>query len=220
MLEFVLPALIGAGASIYGSNQQSKAQKRALAEQRRQYDQNQAKIQPYLEASDAALEQYRAAIGLSGPEAQAAYYEEFQNDPGFLASQEAALEGINRGAAARGQSLGGNTLAALYDYGQRNQLGQYNSRIGQLGGVIGQGVNALGTATGLGQNFANSQAGQLNALGQSQAAGTIGAANAINQGFGNYMFDQRQRERYAQGLGGGGVPMPQRNPYAQGVGGI
>lgn len=196
---------IGAGASIYGSNQSAKAAKKAAAAQTKIYEANKALAQPYIDQGQASYKLYLDATGANGPEAQAAYFASRQTDPAYQDANDFAMEGINRSAAARGDSLGGNTLAALYDYGQKNRFAFNQGQIDNYfrGGQIG--LNALSSLMGAGQGYASGIGNAFGNLGNAQAGGAYGVGSAANQTIGNYLDYMTQNQRYAQGAAGGGA---------------
>jgi hypothetical protein len=102
----------------------------------------------------------------------------FTNTPDYQFAFQQGMQALDRSAAASGTlQSGGQTKAAL-QYGQglaSQQYGNYFNRLLSLS-QIGQSA-AAGSATNA-LNAGNSQANTLGAIGQSQAAGTVGSANA------------------------------------------
>jgi len=100
-----------------------------------------------------AFDLQSALLGAQGPEAQAAAFEQFQQSPGQQFLQEEQERATIRNAAAIGGLGGGNVRQEL----QRRALGRaeqaFDTRISQLGGLAGQGLQAAG------------QVGQLQAVG-------------------------------------------------------
>jgi hypothetical protein len=124
--------------------------------------------------------------------------EQFSKDPGYgfrLAEGQKALE---RNAAARGGLISGGALKAAQRFGQEmgtqeytNAFNRYqierNARLGPLQSLAGFGqtsVNQLGQA---GQNYATSAGNLMTGGAAAQAAGQVGAANAITGGLGTYL---------------------------------
>src|SRR4051812_21488185 len=58
---------------------------------------------------------YLDSLGVNGADGNARATGAFQAGPGYQYAVDQSLDGINRSAAARGGSIGGNTLAALSD---------------------------------------------------------------------------------------------------------
>jgi hypothetical protein len=118
----------------------------------------------------------------------------YQQSPGYQFQLGQGLEAAQNAASVAG-GVGGNQLKALQNYGQgvanqdyqqwmQNQMGIYNTNVGNLFNMLGVGTdfttqqtNAL---TGASNNLANYAIG----TGQAQSAGIMGRANAINAGIG------------------------------------
>lgn len=177
-------AAIGAGTSLYGGAQQAKANKRAAAASQAQYNETKSYLTPYTEAGTTALDTYQAALGLKGADAQKAYQDGFQTDPGWTAAQEAGLQAVDDRYRLGGTS-GGNMRAALYDYGQRNMLSAYNTRLQQLGGLVDTGRSAASSLAGYSSQQGATQANILSNAGTTQANGITGAGNAISGALSN-----------------------------------
>jgi hypothetical protein len=171
-------------------------------------------LQPGIDSGNATLKLLGDILGVNGREAQSSYFSGFQNDPGFMAAQDAGIQALDRSAAARGLSRSGGQTRSLFDFGQRNMLDAYNSRIGSLFGLMQPGMASANTAAGItsntGQGIADAQFG----TGQLLANQATNFGNAMAQsrslpinnilGFGN-MF-----ANIAKGFSGGagGMPMP------------
>lgn len=190
-------AAIGAIGNVVAGNQAAKAQKKAAAVQAKQFAETKQLLSPYTNAGAGAMDVYGNAIGLNGADKQAAFYQNFQNDPGFKSAQGYAQRGIENSNSIRGRGYGGNVIAGLGDYLQKNMLGAYQSRLSQIGGVVDTGRNAATSLGGLGQQSAAGQASSLANAGYYQGAGLANAGNAMMQGQQNYA----QQQAYNQGSG-------------------
>lgn len=196
----IAAAGIGAVGNIIAGNQAAKAQKQAAAVQAKQFKETKESLSPYMNAGKGAMDIYGNAIGLNGADKQSAFYNNFQTDPGWQASQNYAQRGLENSNAIQGRGYGGNVIAGLGDYLQKNMLGAYNTRLSQIGGVVDTGKSAATALGGIGQNSAAGQASSLANAGYYQGAGLANAGNAIMQGQQNYA----QQGAYGQGLSGAG----------------
>lgn len=198
-----------AGASLVGSYVSSKNQKKAAAsasdaqtqaaelgieEQRRQFDQIQQLLAPFVTAGTGAIAGQQDLLGLGGPGAQQAAIGALEGSPQFQALTQQGEEAILANASATGGLRGGNVQGALAQF--RPQLlaqliDQQYSRLGglaQMGQASAAGVGSAGLQTGnnvtqlLGQQGA-AQAGA--ALAAGRANGQL--VNGISNAFGTFV---------------------------------
>jgi hypothetical protein len=134
---------------------------------------------------------------------------DFQADPGYAFRLSEGQKALDRSAAARGGLISGAALKAAGRYGQdmasqeyTNAYNRYqtnrSNQLNPLQSLMGAGqtsTNQLGQA---GQNYATGVGGALGSYGTNvgnlmtgagaaQAAGQVGAANAITGGLGTYL---------------------------------
>jgi hypothetical protein len=157
--------------------------------------------------------------------------EEARNSPGYQFTQEQGEQGIERGAAAAGGAFTGGTLKALAGFntnladstygdvfnraltGYNASLADYQARLqgqaqsfNQLTSIAGLGENAAANAGNNGAQAAATIGNTLGNIGNAQAAGTVGAANALTgalQGVSSsattplylYYLQQQQQQR-------------------------
>lgn len=177
-----------AGAQIAASRMQ-------VDEARRQFDQIQNLLSPYVGAGTSALGQQQALLGLSGAQAQQQAIQALQNSPQMAALVQSGENAILQNASATGGLRGGNVQAALAQFRPQILSSMIESQFQKLGGLtsIGQnaaaGVGNAGMATGsqisqaLG-NIGSAQAGAALASGQAQANmfGQLGSAGGTLAG--------------------------------------
>jgi hypothetical protein len=195
-MPVVAAAVIGAGASIYGASQQSKAAKKAaqasqyatdqsIALQREQYNQTRADQEPWRLAGVNALGQ------LSDPNAN------FSASPDYQFRMQQGLEGVTQNRAVNGMLQSGSALKGLNDYAQNtasNEFGNWWNRQSGLAGV-GQAANTANAQAGsqYANNAGNALMSNANTQGQSayyqanaNAQGVSGALGALSWGIGNF----------------------------------
>jgi hypothetical protein len=177
-------AAIGAGSQIYGANKAASASKKAAAGVAAQNAKNEALLAPYTSSGENALKTYSNAVGLNGREAQQKFSDDFQTDPGWEAANEFGAKTVDDRYRLSGQG-GGNVRAALYDYGQKNLLSAYTTRLSQLGGLVDTGRSAATSTAAMGQQSAAQQGSLLSQAGLLQGQGITGAGNAIAGGMNN-----------------------------------
>lgn len=185
-------SLIGAGASIYGSNKASKAAERAAAQQAAGiergineteglYREGQGYLAPYVEGGAIYGQLLDDIIGVNGPEAQAKALEMYKTSPSATLLDAAREDVIRRTDNQFAASGGANSGARLTELGRRTadlDLANYHQWQNLPMGMFNTGANAAGTAA----NLANSRSGQVlgarTGQGTALASGTIGSANA------------------------------------------
>jgi hypothetical protein len=124
--------------------------------------------------------------------------QDFQNniDPGYQFRLQQGQMANQAMANKAGGLIGGNALQGLNDYNQGmasqeygNAFNRYQTQRGNifntLASIAGLGQTAQGQQNQLAQNFANTQTGLVTGAGAAQAAGQVGAANAMGNAFGN-----------------------------------
>lgn len=195
MAEAALPILIGGAASAlgsyFGAQSMANAARQSAALQQQRFNQAVGYEQPFMQSGRNALNLYNNATGASGAAAQQAFYNDFQNDPGFQASVNYGLQQIQARNAAQGMGLSGNALAALQSYSQNALAQQYQARLSdlfqaaQLGSNSANALASASTSSGAAQGNLNAAAGQAQGAGIS-GLGT-GIANAANA-YGNYYY--------------------------------
>jgi hypothetical protein len=199
MAAWMIPAAI-LGSSLLGSRSASKAADtqaaaadRAAQLQQQQYEQTRADYAPWRAAGEQALNKL---IPLS--EYQKFGMDQFQQDPGYAFRLSEGQKALDRSAAARGGLISGGALRAATRYGQdmgsqeyTNAFNRYQTeraaQLNPLQSLAGLGQTALGQTTAAGQNYATGAGNLITGAGAAQAAGQVGAANAVTGGLGTYL---------------------------------
>ncbi len=184
MAEAALPFLIGGAASglgsYFGAQASANAARQAAALQQQRFNQAVGYEQPFMQSGQNALNIYNNATGVNGGAAQQAYYNDFQNDPGFQASVNYGLQQIQAQNAAQGMGLSGNTLAALQDYSQHALSQEYQTRLDDLFRAAQLGANSANALASASTGSANTQGNFNAAAGQAQGAGIAGIGSGIS----------------------------------------
>ncbi len=189
----IASGLIGASASKKAAAQQAAAIRDAAAVQERMYQQGRQDLAPYRDIGYQSLKDITAQQPyLTGR------FEDYRDeylDPSMAFRLGIGEQTTQRAANVGGGALSGNTLRALQDYSQGLASTEYSNAFNRFQTERGNIYNTLANIAGMGQGAVNTgvQAGQATAQnlgqlavggGQAQAAGTIGAANAIAGGIG------------------------------------
>lgn len=138
--------------------------------------------------SDAA--KYKAELDALGPESPQLSQAQIgqgimSQDPGYQFRLDQGNKQINAGAAARGMANSGRTMKELTRYGSDFASNEYGNAYNRLASMAGMGQTAVNQMGQYGQTYGQ-QAGQnYGSIGNAQAAGSIGQANAVSSGIGN-----------------------------------
>jgi hypothetical protein len=217
-------AVVGAGVSIYSANKAAGAVKDAsnssIAEQRSEYNQSRADNAPFRTTGVSALDQVAKLYGLDTTDANGnvvkgsgkADFSSFTTSPDFQFNQQQGQDAINRSAAARGGLLSGAAVKAGQTFASGLASNQFNSYVGNLEGVAGQGQAATNATTAAGTNMANQNSAAIMSAGNARASAysdmgsTIG--NSVNGLAGNYLM-----YKYLNPAGGAPPPNAGGNMY-------
>lgn len=138
---------------------------------------------PYSKAGGLGLGMLQNALGLKGAAGNAAAQNAFQTGPGYQFALSQGLQGVDRGASAKGLLGSGNAAMALNDYAQGMANQEYGNWLSRLGGLSQMGLSAAAGQTGRQNSIANLQYG----YGRDQANLISGTANsnadAMNRGY-------------------------------------
>jgi hypothetical protein len=194
------------GGSVVSAKMQSDAAKdaaamqvaggdRALAENRRTYEQGREDARPYRETGYTALQDITKRMPLFtsqfGDEQMAQYLDPSMDFRRRLGEQTTARM-LNVGGGA----ISGNTLRGLEEFGQNLASTDYGNAFNRfqnertniyntLANIAGMGQGAVNTGVQAGTNFGGQQASIITGQAAAQAAGGVGAANAYSGALGN-----------------------------------
>jgi hypothetical protein len=127
---------------------------------------------------------YLNAMGVNGPQAQAAAQQNFSMGPGAQQQENYGLDAINRSRALSGQLGSGGTDLSALGYAQNNYNQQYGGWLSGLQGLVSPEMTAAGgqatTSGALSNVYQGNTANQIGLLtGQTQ--GLIGQNNMVAQ---------------------------------------
>lgn len=200
--------VVGAVATTVASNKAAKAAKAGAAaqsasaeagieEQRRQYDETQKLLAPYVSAGQPALSGQQDFLGLNGQAAQQKAVSGIENSAQFGSLMQQGENAILQNASATGGLRGGNTQGALAQFRPQMLNSLINQQYERLGGLAQMGQASATGQAAAGQNSANSISDLLAQQGAAQAGAALAQGRAyqqtgaaINQGvgaFGAYM---------------------------------
>jgi hypothetical protein len=175
-----------------------------------EWDTNVAKWQAELDGLGPAQQ-------FSGAEAGNAI---MSQDPGYQFRLDQGNKAINAAGSARGRAMGGRTMKELSRYGQDYASNEYGNAYARLANMAGMGMGSANTLNQSGQNYGAQYGQNQAAIGNANAAGTIGQANGWAGGFqgvgdgvlyGNILKGRQQVQTQVQpyqGYGSAGHSIP------------
>ena len=204
-----------AAAASQAADVQKQVADQQVALQREMFEKTREDQAPYRTAGYNALAEMQRTAG-NVPGAFKFGAGDYQADPGYAFRLAEGQKSLDRQAAARGGLISGGALRAAQRYGQEmgsqefgnaynRALTGYNTDVARenqlynrqaaLSGVGQTATNLVGQA---GQNYATSAGGALGTYGTNvgnlmtgagaaQAAGQVGASNALTGGLGTYL---------------------------------
>lgn len=214
----------GAGASMYGADQQAGAARNAQAISQQQYQNNVALENPYNQAGTSSQGELNYLLGTGGPQnasnpdyggKQGSLLSPFTADmmqqysPAYQFQAQQGRNGVLNGAASGQGALGGAALQGLTDYNQaeantafssaNNIYQQQQSNIySRLAGTAQLGQAAASGTAANGTALAGQAAQSAQNVGNAYASGANGVANSLGNAASTGAL-------YAQ-YGGGGTP--------------
>lgn len=197
--KYLTPAAI-LGSSIFGAQAASKAADTQAAAQSQA---NQLAYSMFKE-QQAAQEPWRqAGIGALGKLTAASDYtpfgmDQFKADPGYGFRLSEGQKALERSAAARSGLISGGALKAATRYGQEagsqeytNAFNRYQTerqaKLGPLQSLAGIGQSATNQMGANAGNYSNTAGQGITSIGNVQAAGQMGRANALAGGVSQYL---------------------------------
>lgn len=184
-------ALVGAsvaGSAIAssGARKAAKSQERAAANQlalnERVYEETTDRFKPFLDAGLRGGAAYQYELGLGD---RPDNYAGFQNTPMYQHVFDQGISAIDNSAASSGNLFSGATMRRAQEYGTGLANQEYGNHLNRLAGLGAQGQAAAGSQANAGANFLQAGNNAYANMGNAQAAGAIGQANAWNNGINN-----------------------------------
>lgn len=218
----VVSAVIGGVAAKKAGDKQAKAADTANAEIGREFDLTREDFAPYREAGLSVLPQLTEGLKPGGDFNRDFTIADFYKDPGYDFRLGEGTKALERSAAARGGVTSGAAGKELIRYGQNfgsnefsNAYSRFNNdrttRFNRLSALAGTGQTATNTVATLGNQSVQQQAENTLQKGNAQAAGYVGAANALTGGaqtLGDFYLQQQYLKKIPQPVKYGG-----QSPY-------
>lgn len=197
---------VGVGAANAAAAQETQAEKamrlqrEMFQQQQRNYNQQRNDMAPWLNAGQTTL---RDLVGQmqGGGFNTSIRPEDIANDPGYQFRMAEGQKALERSASARGLLNSGGALKSLGRYSQGLASDEYQNAFGRSQSENMNRFNRMASVAGMGQGaansmgnfaaqnsanagqYANNQSNLYGAIGNAQAAGAMGTANAVSDGF-------------------------------------
>lgn len=198
-------AAVSAAGAKSAANTQADAANNAAQMQWQQFQQLQQNLKPYMDLGTNTIPGLQSQLGKLGGMSFNfnPTMDQLEQTPGYQFALQQGSKNLNNQLAAKGLNLSGaqakgldqfNTGLASQTYQQQyqNALQQFMTNYGvqgdqynRLSGLVGLGQNAAAGVGNAGLQTASNAGNLITSGANAQAAGTIGAANAINGGLGS-----------------------------------
>lgn len=169
----------------------------AIQEQRRQYDQTRADMEPWRNAGSEGLQRMLAM--LNDPSS-------IQQSPAYQFRLGQGMQALDRSAAARGNLFSGGHHADVLGYGQAMGSQEFDNQWNRLAGLAGVGQTASNQLAAYGAGMANNIGNALGNIGQARGSmyQQIGQNNAnFAAGVGGAINNWYQNQSANNGGGSG-----------------
>lgn len=181
----VIGGIVASKSANKAADAQVKSAEMAAAEQRAAREELRTLLNPYVTAGTPALQAQMAALGLSGPEAQAEYVAGQEQSPIFQSLAQQGENAILQNASATGGLRGGNVQGALAQF-RPALLNQFlEQQYGRLSGLTTLGQQSAAGVGSAGMTAATNIGSAYTQAGQAQAGNALAQGNAFNQALGN-----------------------------------
>ncbi|PYE21330.1 hypothetical protein C7410_115173 [Paraburkholderia silvatlantica] len=198
-------SVISASGAKSAANTQAQAANDAAGLQWQQFQQLQQNLQPYMNLGTNNIPALQSQLGKLG-DMQFSFNpteQQLAQTPGYQFTLNQGLNTVNNQLAAKGLNLSGAQAKGIANYTTgladttyqqqyQNALQNFMTNYGvqsdaynRLSGLVGLGQNAAAGVGNAGLQTANTAGNYLTSGANASAAGTIGAANAINGGLGS-----------------------------------
>jgi len=172
----ILSSAVQSNAASQASSAQIVSADRGISEQRRQFNEVQKLLAPFVTGGTTAFGQQMALTGAAGADAQRAAIQAIEQGPEFAALARQGENAILQSAAATGGLRGGNVQGALAQFRPQILSGLIEQQYNRLGGLATMGQNAATNVGTAGMQTGTNVANLLQQQGAAQAGGTLAAA--------------------------------------------
>ena len=138
-----------------------------------------------------------AAADAPAADAPSPDYTEFYKSPGYEFRYDEGVNALDKSASARGRLSSGGHERELIRYGQGFASEEFNNYANRLSDLAGIGYSATTAGGEFGATAAANAGNAMINAGTARASGYAGAANALNAGLGNALYDWGTQDDYS-----------------------
>jgi hypothetical protein len=160
---------------------QTAASQAGIEEQRRQFDQIQKLLSPFVTAGTGALGAQQNLLGTNGAAAQQAAISGIQTSPQYQALSQSGQDAILANASATGGLRGGNVQAALGEFQPQLLAQLIDQQYSRLGGMAKLGQNSAAGVGDAGLQVGNQITKLLGEQGSAASGAALAAGRADSQ---------------------------------------
>lgn len=164
---------------------QGAASSAQIAESRRQFDEIQTLLKPFVGAGIQGLGGQMDLVGLNGAEKQQKAITGLEGSPAFTSMVQQGENAILQNASATGGLRGGNTQGALAQFRPELLAKLIDSQYNKLGGLTNVGQNAAAMTGNAGMATTSAINSALEQGGAAQAGAALAGGRAEAQMWGN-----------------------------------
>lgn len=208
----IIGGVQSANAAKSAANAQSQAYQQAINFQQGVLTQGQTNLQPFIGGGQSALSSLLGFYGLPGGNAAGASqgFSQFQQTPFYQFPLQQSTLATNRALASSGLTGSGAQLRDLSQLNAGYASQGLTGYLSGLGGLAQSGQSAATSLLGAGNQASQTLLQGYQGQGNAQAAGIVGANNALQQGLQNGLVPISNSlfgapNTSGSGYGGGGI---------------
>lgn len=167
-------SLLGANAAKKAAGTQAEAQSQANQLAYSMWQQQQMLQEPWRKAGINALNKLSSGNILG-------------DDPGYAFRFSEGQKALERSAAAKGGLISGSALKATTRYGQDMGSQEYSNAFNRYASLAGLGQTATNNVSNAASNYGATVGNGITNAAAANAAGGVGAANALTSGLSQYL---------------------------------
>lgn len=216
-------SFIGSSASKKASSQQVAAQQAALALQQKMYGDAVGRAEPYINTGKGAMLSLGSLYGIGEDGSfsfdnamNPAALDAFRRSPDYQFAMQEGIRGLGFSNAAQGLLRSSEHLRSATRFAEGLATQNFGNYVGNLRGIAGMGLDATKSINSVGLGFGQMGSSTMGAIGNAQAAGTMGSANALAGGINSVTNALTSYNAYTRNNSAYTNPTGSANPWMPG----